>query len=99
MRPRRSCGRPSRSAWPARIRTAERELLEQTLRGSVNALSEALAMASPAAFGRSRRIAPVALQVATAAALADWWEVEVAASLADLEQRRPHAQRHGGAAL
>ena len=67
-----------------RIRTAERELLEQTLRGSVNALSEALAIASPAAFGRSRRIAPVALQVATAAGLADWWEVEVAASLADL---------------
>lgn len=67
-----------------RIRTAERELLEQTLLGSVNALSEALAIVSPAAVGRSRRIAPVAVQVATAAGLADWWEVEVAASLSDL---------------
>lgn len=66
------------------IKTAERQLLEQTLRGSVNALSEALAIANPAAFGRSSRIKPLAVKLAQAAGLADWWEVEVAATLADL---------------
>src|SRR5579875_3563463 len=67
-----------------RVKTAERELLEQTVRGSVDALSEALAIGNPAAFGRSRRIKPLAVRLAKAAGLADWWEVEVAATLADL---------------
>src|SRR5919204_6882078 len=39
-----------------RLITAERVLLEQTLRGSVNALVEVLALASPAAFGRAGRV-------------------------------------------
>ncbi len=36
---------------------AERQLLTQTLRGSVEALSEALAMSSPAIFGQAKRVA------------------------------------------
>lgn len=39
-----------------RLITAERVLLEQTLRGSVNALVEMLSLASPAAFGRAGRV-------------------------------------------
>ena len=38
-----------------RLVTAERVLLEETLHGSVKTLSEILAMAYPAAFGRSAR--------------------------------------------
>ena len=39
-----------------RVLVAERELLEQTLHGSVQALTDVLALASPAAFGRSARL-------------------------------------------
>lgn len=39
-----------------RLVIAERQLLEQTVRGSVAALSEALALASPAVFGQARRV-------------------------------------------
>ena len=35
---------------------AERELLEQTLHGAIKALTDVLALASPAAFGRSARL-------------------------------------------
>lgn len=39
-----------------RLVTAEKELLEQTLRGSIVALNEALALSNPKVFGRSCRI-------------------------------------------
>ena len=39
-----------------RLITSERVLLEQTLRGSVKALTEVLALANPAAFGRATRV-------------------------------------------
>ncbi|MFM9458667.1 hypothetical protein ACKI1W_47580, partial [Streptomyces europaeiscabiei] len=39
-----------------RLKTAERVLLEHTLKGSVNALSDVLALANPAAFGRSSSV-------------------------------------------
>ena len=39
-----------------RLVTAERELLEQTLQGSVKALTELLSLASPLAFGRATRL-------------------------------------------
>jgi ActR/RegA family two-component response regulator len=67
-----------------RLQTAERELLEQTVRGCVDALVEVLALTNPAAFGRAARIATHARKLAGAAALPNAWEVEVAAMLADL---------------
>lgn len=67
-----------------RLQTAERDLLEQTLRGSVDALAEVLALANPAAFGRSGRVKALAGELARAVELANWWEVEVAAMLADI---------------
>ena len=39
-----------------RLITAERELLEQTLRGSIAVLSEILSLVNPLAFGRAQRI-------------------------------------------
>lgn len=66
------------------LQRAERDLLEQTLRSSVEALAETLALSSPAVFGRSRRIKDLAGQLARRDGLENWWEVEVAAMLADL---------------
>jgi len=67
-----------------RLQTAERVLLEETLRGSVDALTEVLALANPAAFGRARRVKELAGGVALVAELVDRWEIEVAAMLAHI---------------
>jgi response regulator RpfG family c-di-GMP phosphodiesterase len=67
-----------------RVQTAERDLLEQTLRGSVDALAEVLALANPVAFGRGGRVKELAGRLARAVELPDWWEVEVAAMLAHI---------------
>jgi len=67
-----------------RLITAERVLLEQTLRGSVNALVEMLSLASPAAFGRAGRVRGLVRKVATEMKLENQWEVEMAAMLAHI---------------
>ena len=67
-----------------RLKTAERVLLEQTLKGSVKALSDVLALANPAAFGRSSSVRAYAKGLANALRVDDGWEIEVAALLAQL---------------
>lgn len=67
-----------------RLVTAERVLLEQTLHGSVKALTDVLALASPASFGRATRIKQVAADLAAALDLRERWPVEVAAMLSQL---------------
>jgi response regulator RpfG family c-di-GMP phosphodiesterase len=67
-----------------RIVTAERVLLEQTLRGSVAALTEVLSLANPAAFGRATRARQYVERLADHLALPDRWQVEVAAMLSQL---------------
>ncbi len=67
-----------------RLQTAERVLLEQTLKGSVQALADVLALANPAAFGRSERVRKMVERFARAIQPAKRWEVEVAALLAHL---------------
>ena len=64
-----------------RLKAAERLLLEQTLKGSVKALAEVLALASPAAFGRSARVRDHVTRLARAFGVAEPWELEVAALL------------------
>ena len=64
-----------------RLITAERVLLEQTLRGAVEVLARTLALASPAAFGRTERIKKLACGLADVAKLKNRWELEVAATL------------------
>lgn len=67
-----------------RLMLAERVLLEQTLKGAVDALVSTLALASPTAFGRGTRVrAQVSLMV-DAVELSNRWEVEVAAMLAHI---------------
>ena len=67
-----------------RLMQAERELLEETVRGSVLALSEILSMAKPAVFGRVNRIKNLASRCCQQMGLENQWEVETAASLSQV---------------
>ncbi|MGP0049575.1 MAG: HD domain-containing phosphohydrolase [Solirubrobacteraceae bacterium] len=67
-----------------RLRTAERVLLEQTLRGSVKALTDTLALASPAAFGRGARVRKHVVGMVRALGAQEDWQIEVSAALVHL---------------
>ena len=67
-----------------RLRTAQKQLLDETLKGSVKALADVLALAAPAAFGRSASIRKHVAALSTAIGLEEPWEVEVAALLVHL---------------
>jgi len=64
--------------------TAERELLEKTLRGSVKVLSEILHLLNPEAFGRASRITRYARKIASAMRVSDVWQIETAAALSQI---------------
>ena len=64
--------------------TAERVLLEQTLRGSIKTLTDILSMTNPVAFGRATRIKRHVSELADALNLENRWQVEVAAMLSQL---------------
>ncbi|MBN2703167.1 MAG: response regulator [Pontiellaceae bacterium] len=64
--------------------TAERELLEQTLKGSIAALMDILAIANPAAFSRAQRIRHYTADVIHALNLPESWKFEVAAMLSQI---------------
>lgn len=67
-----------------RLVTAEKELLQNTLRGSVQVLSEVLAIASPEAFGRTTRITRYMQELANAMELPDPWRMETLALLSQI---------------
>ena len=67
-----------------RLRTAEKQLLDETLKGSVKALADVLALAAPAAFGRSASVRKHVVALSEAIGMEDSWEVEVAALLVHL---------------
>jgi len=67
-----------------RLLTAEKVLLEKTLKGSIQAMSEILALANPAAFGRANRISQLALKLARDLEVPDLWQVEVSALLSQI---------------
>lgn len=67
-----------------RLVTAERELLDKTLRGSVQVLGEILALVNPGAFGRAVRVQQLVRRLAPLIPGADRWEVDVAAVLSQL---------------
>ncbi len=64
--------------------TAERELLEKTLSGSIKVLSEVLSLVNPEAFGRAARIARYVRQIASRMGLAEVWQFETAAMLSQI---------------
>lgn len=67
-----------------RLITAERELLEKTLSGSVKVLMDILAMSAPAAFGRATRIREWVRALAKEFNLPQRWQLDLAAMLAPL---------------
>ncbi len=67
-----------------RLITAEKELLELTLRGSIQVLSEVLSLVSPVAFGRATRVQRLVRSIASYLELPDVWQIEVAAMLSQI---------------
>lgn len=59
--------------------TAERVLLEQTLRGCINAMGDVLVLTNPTAFGRVTRLKQAAKELAESLNLPNSWQVEAAA--------------------
>ncbi len=83
------------------LHEAERLLLEETVRGSIEVLVEVLALSSPETFGRSSRVRHYVGQVAAGLGLADSWRFETAALLSqighiavppDILHRRSHGE-------
>ena len=64
--------------------TAEKHLLENTLRGSIKALVDILALTNPELFGRTTRFKTKMAQIAEALELANAWQFESAALLSQL---------------
>jgi response regulator RpfG family c-di-GMP phosphodiesterase len=67
-----------------RLITAEKELLEKTLRGSVKVLGEVLALVSPLAFGRAVRVQGHVREILAVLGTAGDWATEVAALLSQI---------------
>ncbi|MFT3694238.1 MAG: response regulator [Kofleriaceae bacterium] len=67
-----------------RLITAERVLVQETLRGAVAALVDVLALASPMTFGRANRVKKRAVQLAEQVSLPNPWQLELAVSLMHL---------------
>ncbi|MCA9592984.1 MAG: response regulator, partial [Myxococcales bacterium] len=67
-----------------RLLTAERELLEKTLRGSVQTLLDTLALAQPDTFGRARRVEQYVVEVLDTIGEKEQWSIQLAALLCHL---------------
>lgn len=67
-----------------RLLTAEKQLLEQTLKGSVRLLTEILELVNPETFGRAGQIRDRVRRIASKLQLEDTWQVEIAAMLCHL---------------
>jgi CheY-like chemotaxis protein len=64
--------------------TAEKQLLEQTLSGSIQVLTEVLSLVNPAAFSRAERARRYIHHIVTAMKLGNPWQYEVAAMMSQL---------------
>jgi len=67
-----------------RLITAEHELLEKTLKGSIQILVEVLSMTNPIAFNKAKRISNYASQLARLMNLPNAWQYEIAAMLSQI---------------
>jgi response regulator RpfG family c-di-GMP phosphodiesterase len=63
---------------------AEKELLEKTLIGSLQLVTDILSMVNPTAFGRASRVRRLVRQLATIMKTEDAWAVEIAAMLSQI---------------
>lgn len=67
-----------------RLLTAERDVLERTLAGAVQVLTEVLGLVSPEAFGRAARLKACVAHLARQLHLPGAWQLEVAAMLSQI---------------
>jgi len=67
-----------------RMVTAEKQLLEQTLSGSIQVLTEVLSLVNPAAFSRAERARRYIHHIVVAMKLGNPWQYEVAAMMSQL---------------
>lgn len=67
-----------------RLVNAERELLEKTLKGTIQLLTELLGLVNPEAFGRCSRIQKRVQSIAQRKGLPDVWQYETAAMLSQI---------------
>jgi ActR/RegA family two-component response regulator len=67
-----------------RLVTAERHLLEQTLSGTVQVLTDVLSLVNPAAFSRAERARRYIHHIVTSMKLGNPWQYEVAAMMSQL---------------
>jgi response regulator RpfG family c-di-GMP phosphodiesterase len=67
-----------------RLITAEKVLLEQTLKSSLKVLIDIISLVNPTAFSRASRVKRVASQLAQQLELRNRWEIEVAALLSQI---------------
>ncbi len=67
-----------------RLVRAEKELLKNTLKGSIKVLSELLSLVSPEAFGRSSRISRYAVDISMHLGISNVWLIETAAMLSQI---------------
>ena len=76
-----------------RLVTAERELLNGTLQGSISVLGELLSLVSPLAFGRTSQVQRIAMGIAKELDLSDLWDPEYC-DQAISSRIRHHLRRH-----
>ncbi len=67
-----------------RLIRSEKEVLEQTLKGSIRVLTEIISMLDPEAFGRASRIKRYAVEIAVDMGMNDLWKIETAALLSQI---------------
>lgn len=67
-----------------RLVTAEKQLLEQTLGGTLQVLTQVLSLVNPAAFGRAERARRYIHHIVTSMKFSNAWQYEVAAMLSQL---------------
>lgn len=67
-----------------RLTTAEKELLEKTLSGSVKVLTDVLALTNPTAFGRASRVRRLVRKLCKERGVDNSWQFEVAAMLSQI---------------
>ena len=67
-----------------RLITAEKQLLQQTLNGSVNVLSELLSLSNPMAYSSGLRCKGYVMQIASALNLPNLWQFEMSALMSQI---------------
>ena len=67
-----------------RLVTAEKQILEQTLNGSIELMTDVLSLLNPAAFGRANRVRKIVKSICQSLNIADAWQLEAAATFAQV---------------